>query len=76
MCRKTTKPNGTEFRYLVCTEKRCTGLHGVRANKVEAIVLQEMKNKLEALNPVVVDERPLDFEEAFIHGVRKEGLIK
>ena len=35
----------------------------------------EMREKLEALSPAVMDEMPLDFEETFIHDVRKEGMI-
>ena len=35
----------------------------------------EMRQRLAALSPAVMDEMPLDFEEAFIHDVRKEGMI-
>jgi ABC-2 type transport system ATP-binding protein len=35
----------------------------------------EMRERLEALSPTVMDEMPLDFEETFIHDVRKEGMI-
>ncbi len=48
-------------------------------NRFVQIVLEgssdEMREKLEALSPVVIDEMPLDFEEAFIHDVRKEKKI-
>lgn len=47
-------------------------------NRFVQIVLEgdsdEMKKKLQALSPVVIDEMPLDFEEAFIHDVRKGGI--
>ena len=48
-------------------------------NRFVQIVLEgksdEMREKLEALSPAVMDEMPLDFEETFIHDVRKEGMI-
>ena len=48
-------------------------------NRFVGIVLRgespEMRRKLEALSPAVMDEMPLDFEEAFIHDVRKEGML-
>ena len=44
-------------------------------NRFVQIVLEgesgEMRKKLDALKPVVMDEMPLDFEEAFISDVRK-----
>jgi len=44
-------------------------------NRFVQIVLEgdgdEMREKLEALSPAVMDEMPLDFEETFIHDVRK-----
>ncbi|MBR6769044.1 MAG: ABC transporter ATP-binding protein [Clostridia bacterium] len=44
-------------------------------NRFVQIVLagdgDEMREKLEALSPAVMDEMPLDFEETFIHDVRK-----
>ena len=44
-------------------------------NRFVQIVLEgesgEMRKKLDALKPVVIDEMPLDFEEAFISDVRK-----
>ena len=44
------------------------------------IVLQgksdEMKEKLEALRPVLVEEMPMDFEEMFIHEVGERGYLK
>ena len=44
-------------------------------NRFVQVVLEgdslEMRKKLEALSPAVMDEMPLDFEEAFIHDVRK-----
>ena len=49
--RKTVKKNGKEFRYIICSEanqgkKRCEGLHGMKADEVEAIVFSEMQKKL------------------------------
>lgn len=48
-------------------------------NRFVQIVLEgdsdEMRARLEALSPAVMDEMPLDFEETFIHDVRKEGMI-
>lgn len=35
----------------------------------------EMRRRLEELSPAVMDEMPLDFEETFIHDVRREGMI-
>lgn len=47
-------------------------------NRFVQIVLEgnadEMREKLESLSPVVMDEMPLDFEEAFIHDVKREDL--
>ena len=44
-------------------------------NRFVQIVLEgdgdEMREKLEALSPAVMDEMPLDFEETFIHDMRK-----
>ncbi len=37
---------------------------------------EEMREKLAALSPAVMDEMPLDFEEAFIHDVRMEDVKK
>ena len=49
-------------------------------NRFVPIVLEgagiEMRERLEALSPAVMDEMPLDFEETFIHDVRKEGMLK
>ena len=49
-------------------------------NRFVQIVLEgqsdEMKEKLEALSPAVLEEMPLDFEETFIHDVMKGGLTK
>ena len=48
-------------------------------NRFVQIVLEgeseEMKKKLEALSPAVMDEMPLDFEETFIYDVRKEKTV-
>lgn len=45
-------------------------------NRFVQIVLEgdsaEMRERLERLSPAVMDEMPLDFEEAFIHDVRRE----
>lgn len=35
---------------------------------------EAMRERLSALSPAVMDEMPLDFEETFIHDVRKEGM--
>jgi len=47
-------------------------------NRFVQIVLrgdgEEMREKLSALSPAVMDEMPLDFEETFIHDVKKEGI--
>lgn len=47
-------------------------------NRFVQIVLEgpndEMREKLEALSPAVIDEMPLDFEETFIHDVIKGGI--
>ena len=32
----------------------------------------EMRKRLEALSPAVMDEMPLDFEESFIYDVKRE----
>lgn len=49
-------------------------------NRFVQIVLEgdalEMRERLMALHPSVMDEMPLDFEETFIHDVRKEGILK
>lgn len=47
-------------------------------NRFVQIVLrgesEEMREGLMALSPAVIDEMPLDFEETFIHDVRKEDM--
>mgnify|MGYP003290720591 CR=1 FL=1 len=47
-------------------------------NRFVQIVLrgesEEMREELMALSPAVIDEMPLDFEETFIHDVRKEDM--
>lgn len=52
---KTTKRNGKEFRYLVCSgaggaEKRCSGVRGLKADHIEALVLEELNRKLENIS--------------------------
>ena len=46
-------------------------------NRFATVVLRgdsdEMRERLEALSPAVIDEMPLDFEESFIYDVRKDG---
>ncbi len=37
---------------------------------------EKMKMALEALNPVIVEEMPMDFEEMFIHEVEERGHVK
>lgn len=49
--RKCTKPSGKEFRYIICSEsqeaeKRCDGVHGLKAEIIEQIIFDEMKKKL------------------------------
>lgn len=49
---KTVKNNGKAFRYLICSqsnqaEKRCGGVHGLKADVIEQIVFKEMKQKLQ-----------------------------
>lgn len=65
------------------TEAAFAGLPTVSLNikgRFVQIVLEgdadEMRERLEALSPAVMDEMPLDFEETFIHDVRKEGMLK
>ena len=65
------------------SEDRFAGLPIVSLNiknRFVQIVLEgdgeEMRERLAALSPVVMDDMPLDFEETFIHDVRKEGMIK
>ncbi len=47
-------------------------------NRFVQVVLEgqseKMRERLEALSPAVMDEMPLDFEETFIHDVRKDGM--
>ena len=47
-------------------------------NRFVQIVLKgdstEMQEKLNALSPAVIEEMPLDFEEAFIYDVKKEDM--
>ena len=49
-------------------------------NRFVQIVLEgdavEMRERLSALSPAVMDEMALDFEETFIHDVKKEGMLK
>ncbi|MBR2019969.1 MAG: ABC transporter ATP-binding protein [Clostridia bacterium] len=51
-----------------------------KSGRFVRIVLQgkseEMKEKLEALRPVIVEEMPMDFEEMFIHEVGERGYLK
>jgi ABC-2 type transport system ATP-binding protein len=35
----------------------------------------EMKERLEGLDPVIVEEMPMDFEEMFIHEVKERGYL-
>ncbi len=37
---------------------------------------EKMKNLLQELNPAVLEEMPMDFEEIFIHEVEKRGYVK
>ena len=37
---------------------------------------EKMKNLLQGLNPAVLEEMPMDFEEIFIHEVEKRGYVK
>ena len=36
----------------------------------------QMKSMLEALNPAVIEQMPMDFEEMFIHEVEGRGYLK
>lgn len=65
------------------TEEKFSGLPIVSLNirnRFVQIVLEgqsdEMKEKLDALSPAVIEEMPLDFEETFIHDVMKKGDIR
>lgn len=49
--RKTVKPSGVVFRYIICSEanqtgKHCDGVHGLKADAVEALIFEKMKIKL------------------------------
>ena len=55
----------------------------IRAEKVGRIITavakgdkQQVMQKLESLNPVILEEIPMDFEDMFIEEVRKEGYLK
>lgn len=68
--RKTVKPNGKVFRYIICSEanqaeKRCEGVHGLKADTIEEIIFSEIQKKLamfsalssnqeEGLNPEII----------------------
>ena len=58
VARKTVKPGGRVFRYLVCSEAGrgaggCEGLHGVRAEEAEGLVLAQIGKKLLSLPPLL-----------------------
>lgn len=49
--RKTVKRNGKEFRYVICSaaneaSKKCDGVHGLKADAIEKLVLNEIEKKL------------------------------
>lgn len=66
--RKCTKTNGREFRYIICSEsqeaeKRCTGVHGLKAEVIEKIVFGEIRKKLEMLSSLSAPPKvPVDPE--------------
>ena len=48
---KTVKPSGAVFRYVICSEanqaeKRCDGVHGLKADAIEELIFEQMKIKL------------------------------
>lgn len=51
-----------------------------RSGRFVRIVLEgnstELRSRLAALNPAVMEEMPMDFEETFIHEVEKRGYMK
>lgn len=49
---KTAKKSGKVFRYFVCSEaaeaeKRCPGVHGIKADQIERLVFEEIRRKLD-----------------------------
>lgn len=55
--RKTVKTNGKSFRYIICSaandsSKKCSGIHGLKADAVETIILEEIR-KLSAMFPAL-----------------------
>ena len=61
---KTTKSNGKVFRYIICSgskeaEKRCDGVHRLKADHIEEIVFGEIRKKLELFSslPIPQDTR-------------------
>lgn len=60
---KTTKRNGKIFRYFVCSasnrsEKRCNGVHGLKADHIEEIVLREIRNQLAKVSYLPAPQEP------------------
>lgn len=47
---KTTKQSGKTFRYIVCSQKHCSGIHGVKADELEELVWVEMEKILSQLH--------------------------
>lgn len=50
--RQTVKKSGKVFRYIICsaaneTNKKCDGVHGLKADPIESIILNEILKKLE-----------------------------
>ena len=61
---KVTKNSGKVFRYIVCSgasqaDKRCVGVHGLKAELVEEIVLGEISEKLQLFSSLPVPQNTL-----------------
>ncbi|MBQ8236337.1 MAG: hypothetical protein IJZ37_06630, partial [Clostridia bacterium] len=69
----TELPEGTPFAEMPTLSVEQTG-------RFVRIVLEgdaaEMKEALLKLNPAVIEEMPMDFEELFIHEVNERGYMK
>lgn len=79
--KKTVKKSGKEFRYLVCPEKGCPGVHGLKADAVEELVSQILREKWKQLPPLPSpeasqsDPQRLALERNLAQMDRKIGLI-
>lgn len=71
--RKTVKRNGKEFRYVICSEAnqathRCEGVHGLKADVIEGIILREIKKKLKMFSILSApDDSRVDPEVTELH---------